>query len=161
MLRRSACGMKRNVFAAACARPSAGYNIAASAISAAASLVAAAITGIIPLRVLFSGATLRDPAGHAKAPGVAGRHASRVPDAQKAPRPQCGRGWPRASARGRVRVFPWQTPSPGSPSRLATLSRDAGEGLLLCRLIHEAVELGGVVADDLLADGVGQVAELL
>jgi hypothetical protein len=43
--------------------------------------VAAAITGIIPLRVLFSGATLRDPAGHAKAPGVAGRHASRVPSA--------------------------------------------------------------------------------
>src|SRR5438874_9380107 len=36
-------------------------------------------------------------------------------------------------ARGWVGVFPDHTPSPGSPSGLATLSRNAGEGLMFAR----------------------------
>src|SRR5947207_6772991 len=99
MLRRSACGMKRSVFAALSAQPAAGARSKAAATSAPAKRVFAAMQavdrpGIDPPVLLFSEGELTRSEGKAKTPAKSMRPlglAKAVPDAP-----------PAAGARGRA-----------------------------------------------------------
>jgi len=74
--------------------------------------------------------TSRRPAARSSSP-TPSREENRVEAPTKAPLPHRGRGRGPSRSDGRVRVWVWnkETPSPGSPCGLATLSRNAGEGL--------------------------------
>src|SRR5437764_15355108 len=92
MLRRSACGMKRSVFAALSAQPAAGARSKAAATSAPAKRVCAAMQaldrpGIDPPVLLFSERELTRSEGKAKTPAKSMRPlglARAVPDAARA-----------------------------------------------------------------------------
>src|SRR5947199_6034791 len=103
MLRRSACGMKRSVFAALSAHAAAGVMSKAAATSAPAKRVFAALQpldrpGIDPPVLLFSEGELTRSEGKAKTPAKSMRppgHARAVPDAPPA---AAGEGAPRDEA---------------------------------------------------------------
>src|SRR5712691_4614328 len=80
------------------------------------------------------------------------------------PYPRTSRGEPlsRTAGEGGERSEPGEGVAAEKPSPTARLSERSPSPAVRERVsVHEAVELGGVVADDLLAGGLGEVAELL
>src|SRR5438309_4913666 len=97
MLRRSACGMKRSVFAALSAQPAAGARSKAAATSAPAKRVCAAMQaldrpGIDPPVLLFSEGELTRTEGKAKTPAKSMRPLVSQGPCRKRLRRQAGRG---------------------------------------------------------------------